>query len=337
MARNLIFFAIMSLIWGLTWAAIKLGLIDLPPLLLAAARYLLAAVLLAIAVRDAGAAFAEGRALRTIVSALLINTCTYGMLFWGMQHVPSGLSGLVNLALIPVLLFGFAILTGEERPTWRHAIALAIGCGGLVGLFWTRLGVESGTSAIGLGAIVAGTICYCAGSVASRPLVGPVKPLALTMVQAAIGGMSLLVLSLFLEPLSGETINAFLAPAAIGSLLFLSLLGTIVAYSLYLVLMREWGTVRAGLYAFVSPIVALAVGVWLFGEKFAWAEFVGAALLLAAAAIALLSPLRKPEGERGAGHVQTTNSSSSYRRKPSARSRQYDKLAGYRARDRSPT
>lgn len=132
----------MSLIWGLTWAAIKLGLDDVPPLLLAAARYLLTAALLATAVRGAGAAFAHGRTGRTIISALLVNTSTYGLLFWGMQHVPSGL---VNLALIPILLFAIAAFTGEERPTWRHASALAIGSIGLVGLFWTRLGAGSGS------------------------------------------------------------------------------------------------------------------------------------------------------------------------------------------------
>ncbi|WP_164761754.1 MULTISPECIES: hypothetical protein [unclassified Mesorhizobium] len=73
MVRNLAFFAVMSLIWGLTWAAIKLGLDDVPPLLLAAAR----AALLATAVRGAGAAFAHGRTGRTIISALLVNTSTY--------------------------------------------------------------------------------------------------------------------------------------------------------------------------------------------------------------------------------------------------------------------
>ncbi|MBZ9771353.1 DMT family transporter [Mesorhizobium sp. CO1-1-8] len=296
MVRNLAFFAVMSLIWGLTWAAIKLGLNDVPPLLLAAARYLLTTALLATAVRGAGAAFAHGRTGRTVVSALLVNTGTYGLLFWGMQHVPSGLSGLVNLALIPILLFAIAALTGEERPTWRHACALAIGSIGLVGLFWTRLGAGSGSSGIGLAAIVVATACYCVGSVVSRPLVGAVKPLALTMVQAAIGGVALLALSLVLEPISDETLEALLTPAAIGSLLFLSLFGTIVAYTLYLVLMRDWGTVRAGLYAFVSPIVALAAGAWLFGEAVGWAEIAGAILLLAAAAIALLRPRGENRG-----------------------------------------
>jgi drug/metabolite transporter (DMT)-like permease len=288
--RNFVLFAAMSLIWGLTWAAIKVGLGDLPPLLLAAARYLLAAALLAIGVRGAGAAFAEGRARPTIVSALLVNTGTYGLLFWGMQHVPSGLSGLVNLTLIPVLLFALAALTGEERPTWHLAVVLAIGCVGIIGLFWARLGAQSDASGVGLAAIVAATVSYCVGSVVARPLVGPVKPLALTMVQAAIGGAALLGLSLVLEPVSRDTLDAFLTPAAIGSLLFLLLLGTIVAYTIYLVLLREWGTMRAGLYAFVSPIIALGTGAWLFGEAIGWLEIAGAALMLVAAAMALIRP-----------------------------------------------
>ncbi|MCP3368346.1 DMT family transporter [Bradyrhizobium cajani] len=296
MVHNLALFAVMSLIWGLTWAAIKVGLTELPPLLLAAARYLLAAALLALAVRGARVAFSEGRAARTIVSALLVNTGTYGLLFWGMQHVPSGLSGLVNLALIPVLLFGLAALSGEEQPTWRHAVVLAIGCAGLVGLFWTRLGVGSSASGVGLAAIVVGTASYCVGSVVARPLIGPVKPLALTMVQAAIGGAALLGLSLALEPISIYMLDAFLTPAAIGSLLFLALLGTMVAFTIYLVLLREWGTMRAGFYAFVSPIVALGAGVWFFGEAVGWVEAAGAALMLVAAAVTLLRPLEKSLG-----------------------------------------
>lgn len=290
MSRNLAYFAAMSLIWGLTWAAVKFALVEIPPLLLAAVRYLLTATLLIGAGRGAGAAFCDGRAIRTIASALLINTGTYGLLFWGMQHVPSGLSALVNLALTPIMLFALAVATKEERPSWRHAIALAIGCAGLVGLFWTRLGEGNDGSALGLAAIVAGTASYCVGSVIARALVGPVKPLALTLVQAAIGGMALLALSMFFEPLTAGIFSKLVMPAVLGSLLFLSMLGTIVAYTIYLVLLREWGTVRAGLYAFVSPIVALASGALLFGERIGWAEAGGTALLLMAAGAALFRP-----------------------------------------------
>ena len=60
-----------------------------------------------------------------------------------------------------------------------------------------------------------------------------------------------------------------------------------MAYTIYLRLLEQWGTARAGFYAFISPIVALAVGAWLFGEKVGAAEIGGAALLLVAAGLAL--------------------------------------------------
>lgn len=62
---------------------------------------------------------------------------------------------------------------------------------------------------------------------------------------------------------------------------------TIVAFNLYLVLLREWGTARSGLCAFVSPVVALAAGAWLFGETIGPGEMAAAGLLLAAAGLAL--------------------------------------------------
>jgi drug/metabolite transporter (DMT)-like permease len=287
-ARSLAFFALMSLIWGLTWAAMKFGLRELPPLLLAAVRYLFVVIFLLPTLGALPAAFTAGRWRRTLLSALLINTGTYSFLFWAMQSVPSGLGGLVNLALVPVMLFALAALTGEERPTWRHAVALAIGCGGLVALFWNRLGGENTASGVGLLAIVIATASYCVGSVVARPLIGPVTPLALTMAHSMIGGAALFVLSLTLESITATTWRSIVTPAALGSILFLSLFGTIVAYTLYLVLLRDWGSVRAGLYAFVSPIVALATGCWLFGETIGTLEVIGAILLLIAAAVALL-------------------------------------------------
>lgn len=287
MARNLFSFALMSLIWGVTWAAVKFGLQEVPPLFLAAMRYLATALVLSLALGGGAWMTMRDQAVRLAASAILVNVGTYGLLFWGMQSVPSGLSGVVNLALVPVLLFSLAALTGEERLTWMHALALLIGSTGLVGLFWTRLHQGGTASGAGLAAIVAATACYCVGSVVGRPLVGMARPLALTMMQAAIGGPVLLLLSLIAEPVSATTFSAIISPRVAGSILFLSLLGTIVGYTIYLMLIREWGTVRAGLYAFVSPIVALAVGAWLFGEKVGWTEIGGAVMLMSAAALIL--------------------------------------------------
>ena len=74
--------------------------------------------------------------------------------------------------------------------------------------------------------------------------------------------------------------------------LFLVGAGSLLGFTIYVRLLREWGAFRAGLYAFVSPVIAVTVGVVVLGERFGWAEGVGAVLMFGAAAIALKTPAR---------------------------------------------
>src|SRR5882672_5715598 len=124
----------MSLIWGATWIATKAGLAAVPPFFFGAARYILVSVVMLFVVRDLRSVF-RGRALRIILSGMLVVAATYAFIYWGMQYVASGVSGVVNMSMNPVCLFGLAILLGQERPTWRHALALLFGIGGLLLLF----------------------------------------------------------------------------------------------------------------------------------------------------------------------------------------------------------
>ncbi|MBL0373962.1 EamA family transporter [Rhizobium sp. KVB221] len=279
----------------MTWAAVKFGLEEMPPLFLAAMRYLTTTIVLFVVLKRGRGFWVRGQTLRLFTSAILINVGTYGLMFWGMQSVPSGLSAVVNLALIPIMLFSLAAFTGEERLTWTHALALILGCIGLVGLFWTRLHEQGSSSGNGLAAIVVGTTSYCVGSVVARPLTRTMKPLELTLIQAAIGGPTLLILSVIAEPIDLATLSAIFSIKGAASIAFLSLLGTVVAYTIYLILLREWGTARAGLYAFVSPVVALGLGAWLFDESIGPIELAGGLMMAVAAAIAFR---RRPEPQR---------------------------------------
>jgi hypothetical protein len=113
---NLLLFLLMSLIWGATWIAIKAGLAAVPPVFFAGTRYALVALILVVFVHDLRA-FADRRLIgRILVSGLLVNTGTYALLFWGMQFVESGMSGLVNLSLVPVGLFILSVLFKDEKP-----------------------------------------------------------------------------------------------------------------------------------------------------------------------------------------------------------------------------
>lgn len=284
---NLALFALMSLIWGATWAAVKIGLGSVPPLTLAAARFILVAAILA-AMVGGGTRLALGPHWpRVLTSGALINVATYGLLFWGMQSVPSGLSGMINLSLIPVLLFLLAVMTGEERIGWRHGGALLLGVAGLAALFAPRMASQGEAELLGIAAIIAGTVTYCLGSLVSKPLLRQEAPLAVTGAQALVSAALLIPLAWIIEGMDGARLAALAQPAALGSLAYLVLAGSILAYTIYLRLMRDWGMSRAGLYAFVSPVVALIIGAAAFGESIGAMEIGGTLLLLGAAGLSL--------------------------------------------------
>jgi drug/metabolite transporter (DMT)-like permease len=225
---------------------------------------------------------------RVILSGVLINVGTYALLYWGMQYVASGVAGVVNMSMNPVFLFGFAILLGQERASWRHLMALVLGIAGLVILFsgkasFTGSEIELSAAA----AIVGASVSYSLGSVLSRPLLNQFTPIQLTAAQGLVAAVGMSVLSLALEPVSGATLAALLQPLPLAGLLFMVLFGTFIAYTIFLRLVREWGAPRAGLYSFVSPVVALILGAAVLGEPLTWREIIGAAIMLAAAAIAI--------------------------------------------------
>jgi drug/metabolite transporter (DMT)-like permease len=297
-------FVVMCLVWGLTWIAIKTGITAVPPLFFAGTRFVAAGVLLL-----AWERFAEGRrpasappragSLRTVrredwramlVASLLVIAATYSLLFWGMQHVASGLSAVLNLALMPVGLFAIGLAYGEERFSLRRLVAIVIGIVGLAVLFRPESGGRDGGELLGMAAIIGGSLAYCWGSVLSRPLLRIYSPEFVSGSTCLVGGTVLIGLALAIEPIGRDTLAAFAAPAVLASWLFLVLFGSLAAFTIYMRLVRDWGATQAGLYAFVSPAIAVAVGVFISGERVRATELLGMLIMLAATWFALSRP-----------------------------------------------
>jgi len=298
MNRNAALFAVMCLVWGLTWWPVKVGAAHVPPIFLAAARFMIAgALMLAWAGRDAAAVPRLAR-LRLLATALLVNTSNYALLFWGIARAPTGLAAVVNFATIPVFsLLASHWLEGEPIAR-RHIVAIALGSVGLALLFATRASGAFGTAAAsrdelwGLAAIALGTLLYCVGAVLSRPIATTMPVLTLAGWQTLIGGIGLAALSLALEPVEMKHLRALASWPTLPALLFLVAAGSLAGFTIYMKLLRDWGAFRAGLYAFVSPVIAVAVGVVALDERFGWAEGLGAVLMFGAAAIALRKAAR---------------------------------------------
>jgi drug/metabolite transporter (DMT)-like permease len=295
---NHLLFLVMSLVWGTTWLATKVALAAVPPVFFGAARFILVSVVLLVAVRGATAVLAGRLALRVVVSGVLINVGTYALLYWGMQFVASGVAGVINMSMNPVFLFGFAILFGQERARLRHLAALVLGIAGLVILFSGKASFAGSDSELwAAAAIVGASLSYSLGSVLSRPLLGAMTPMQLSAAQGLVAAIGMSLMSLALEPVSAATFAALMTPLPLAGLLFMVFFGTFVAYTIYLRLVRDWGAPRAGLYSFVSPVVALILGTVLLAEPLTWREVAGGALMLVAAAIAVV-PRREHRSQR---------------------------------------
>lgn len=293
MSRNALLFALMCLVWGLTWLPIKVGSAHVPPVFLAAARFSLAGVLMLLWAGKDMLAVPRPAWPRLISTALLVNTGNYTLLFWGATHATTGLAAIVNFATIPIYTLLASRAIEGNRITARQLAAIALGTVGLGFLFATR--AVGGLSASqgdplelwGLVAIALGTLLYCFGAVLSRRIAGTMPTLTLAGWQTAIGGLGLTAVSLLAEPVGTQHLLALAQWPVWPCVVFLVIGGSLMGFTIYMRLLRDWGAFQAGLYAFVSPAIAVAVGVLALSEPFGWAEGVGALLMFGAAAIAL--------------------------------------------------
>jgi drug/metabolite transporter (DMT)-like permease len=121
-------FVFMSLIWGATWLAMKLGVATVPPIFFGGTRFLVAGLLLLLLAifRGETRRFNLRELGRLVLVQLLIVVLTYAPLFWGILHVPSGLTAVLDLTLMPVSLIGFGIALGEESWSFGRGLALVL-------------------------------------------------------------------------------------------------------------------------------------------------------------------------------------------------------------------
>ncbi len=301
-AAPFVAFAAMCLVWGTTWLAAKAGVNAVPPCFFVATRFIVAGpVLLGWARLRGQLSPVPARDLpRLVAVTLLMVTATYALLFWGVVFVSSGLAAILDLSFMPIALLGIGLLLGEERFSLLRAVGIALGVVGILVLFGPKAmagGRAGGAQLAGGAAIIASSLVYSLGSVLARPLLRRYPPVLLSGVTTLGGGLVLLAGSLLLEPGATRAASLHWGRAAWAGWLFLVLFGSLVAYTIYLHLIRVWGPSRAGSYAFVSPVFAVLLGALVFGEQVGAGEVTGMVVMLAGAFLAL----RPAQGGPGSG------------------------------------
>jgi len=284
---------VVYVVWGSTYLAIRVGVQTVPPLMLAAVRYLAAGALLyPVAVRLGGPRLRRtdrpGRKqwAGAAVVGLLLLTLGNGGLSYGEQSVESGLAALL-VATVPLWMLGADRLLNGRVVTRRAAAALVLG---LVGVAILARPGPSGALP-GLLVILAASACWGVGSVLSGRLALPSRPLLGSAMEMLVGGAALLVLSVVTGEWSGFRLDQ-VSPSAVAALLYLIGPGSLLALSCYVVALQQLPTSTVSTYAFVNPLVAVALGAWLLDEHLTLGTLVGAAVVTASVALAITARRR---------------------------------------------
>jgi drug/metabolite transporter (DMT)-like permease len=263
----LLAFGIIYFVWGSTFLAIRVGVQEVPPFLLAGMRFVLAGAILFAWLRATGTPSPSGREWKSAaLVAILIFVLDYGLLFWAERRVPSGLAA-VMMATIPVFMSLCEILfLGTQRLTVRLAFALVVGICGVAVLVGRTLSLgEAPLDTAGAIALVAASISWSVSSVLTRKLPLPAsKPMSAGS-QMLCGGVMLVLVSGALGEFRGFHPQAVSRGAWI-ALAYLIVAGSIVAFTAYVWLIHHESPTKVGTYAYVNPVVAVALGYFLGGE-----------------------------------------------------------------------
>jgi drug/metabolite transporter (DMT)-like permease len=269
--------------WGSTFTAIRIGASEMPALLLAGTRFLIAGALLLAWCRWRGLKLLWPRRtmlLLGLIGLLLLGGGNVGLVY-AEQTVPSGLASLV-LAVIPlyVALIEMFLPGGEPLPA-KGWLGLGLGFSGLAALLWPSLrnGIAGdSTRLLALAALLAGALSWTVGSLLSRRTRLPASSFVAAAWQMLAAGAFNTILGTAL----GQWPRFHLNGAAVGSLAYLITGGSLLGYTGYIYLIEHVPVAKVASYAYVNPMVAVVLGILFLHERPAVEEFLGMAAILVA-------------------------------------------------------
>lgn len=292
--KTLLAFAIIYLVWGSTFLAIRIGVREVPPFLLAAMRFLVAGLVLYGLMIAQGERSPSARQWASAsLLAILIFVLDYGLLFWAEQRVPSGIAA-VMMATIPVFMsLSEIILLGTRKLTVRLALALLIGMGGVAVLMSRSLNLRGAPiDRLGAVALIVAAMAFSVSSALTLKLPLPSSKVMNAGAQMLAGGVLLALTAAAL----GEFRNFH--PSAVSreawlSLLYLIVAGSIVAFTAYVWLLHHESPTKVGTYAYVNPVVAVLVGYFLGGEALGLRTILGTVFVLISVLVVLTTTRAK--------------------------------------------
>jgi len=296
-------------IWGSTYLAIAYVVESLPPLLSAGARFLAAgSILVAFLVArhrwSKGRAGTGDRALRwpravewrtAFIVGVLLLLGGNGMVSVAEKTIPSGIAAVI-IATVPIWLSVFDALLTRRMPSILAIGGLLVGLMGVGILLLPSSGLDA-LDPVGIGLLVLATVSWAAGSLYARRGPLPANQLLGTGMEQMAGGAVLLLAGSALGEI-GQFDPAAVTTASLVALAFLVVFGSLAAFTAYVWLLNHVAVTTVATYAYVNPVVAVALGVAFRGETMSLRSIV-AAVLIIGAVVAMVSG-RPREAEESA-------------------------------------
>jgi drug/metabolite transporter (DMT)-like permease len=277
--------AAVCLIWGTTYLAIKLALTSIPPFLLGGLRYTAAGAALAAFLRIRGDRWPERRTWPGFaLLGLLMFGIGNGGVVWAELWVASGLAAVV-IATSPFWMVGVEALSpGGERLAGRHVIGLLLGFAGILLLVGPSLRGGSGQRWQTLAGVLALQLAcagWAVGSSYGKRHAPKVTPAMSAAAQMLCGGVVMLTAGSLL----GEWRALSFTRVSTGALIYLTVLGSLAAFVAYIYALTHLPVSIVSLYAYINPVIAVALGTLLLGEPFDVRMVLAVAIILAGLAI----------------------------------------------------
>jgi drug/metabolite transporter (DMT)-like permease len=269
-------FATVSVLWGIPYLFIKIAVDDgVPPVFLAWARVTLgAAVLLVLAARAGTLRCLRGRWRAVAVYTILEICIPFPLIGEGERHVSSSLAAIL-IAAVPLIVALLALrFEPSERVTGRRLVGLILGLAGVIALVGIDIAGKP-HELLGAGAILLAAVGYASGPMVLNRHLAHVD-------MRAVMAASLLIASIVLAPFAAVDHPSSTPPAeALASIVVLGLFCTAAAFVVFGALIVEVGPARAAIITYVAPVVALALGVAVLGERPGPGSVVGLVLIVA--------------------------------------------------------
>lgn len=298
--RKILAYAAIYILWGGSFLGIREVVAVVPPFFAAGFRFTLAGLLLVLYSYLRGECVCTRRQwMGAGALGFIMFTCMYAGLFWAEIKVPSSIAAVIS-AMIPVWIFvGELAVLRSQRATFLSILGVVLGFAGVAILALPSSQTTGQLSTFALLVLIAATLCWAGGTLWSRKLSLP-KPQTLNAGwQMTIGGGLLLALSAG----AGEwdrmpAASVLLSPVILGSMAYLVIAASILAFTCYVWLIAHEPTTRVASYAYVNPVIALFAGAFLAGERLAAFQMMGVLMVIAGVFATLMGKQAVPAAKK---------------------------------------